>query len=435
MKKTKAINYSDINVIACLFAGKNPVITIIDPMKFVVYDQQATTPKTGKNVLINFSTRKVDNIKHYDCIIDFSKKLTLKNYNQENFKTVIAPNGVLRYLIRGNSINFLDFYHNTTFKSTCIKIGLHILFRIRISHFIFPSVRVLSKEPFSFLKGVNSKTFNRYAIFTGTPGFWRKPVVQFCKNNTVVSYAKVPINNQTEIIINKEKNNLLDVQRLGLKKCIHPKVINNTQVLLLTNISTKEQINTSSFSSCHFNAIQELKEKTLVIKKVQESTFTRDLDTRIKNSYSNIDFQKINKNLITVFNSINKDETIELHIAHGDFTNWNTTILNNQLYCYDWEMKIDEAPLYYDVFHFFHQAATFTHNDKENIYKSVIHFINNQKIKLNTKKLKTAYILYLLDVISKNITLVNKQESISLDQTNMITNWYTSLIEITTLKN
>jgi len=431
----KKMNYSDINVIACLFAGKNPVITIIDPIGILVYDEQPATESKGKNVLVNFSRKEIKNLNNFDLIIDFSKRLILKSYKQQSFKTVIAPNGILRYLVTNNRTNFLDFYHNTTFKSTCIKLGLGLLFNLRISHFIFPSFNVLTKNSFSFLEEVASNSYNHYAIFTGTPGFWRKPVVQFSHNKRVVSYAKIPINKQTELVISNEKKHLLDIQKLRLKNIVHPTTIHNSKLLLLTNISSKKQINTSLFSMCHFNAIQELKEKSIQKEILEDSVFFKNLNQQIKKCNSNVHFPKINKVITYIFNSINKNEFVELHIAHGDFTNWNTTLLNNQLYCYDWEMKIDKAPLYYDVFHFLHQTATFIKHKKENIYKKTISFLDKNGIQFSSEKLKIAYILYLLDVISKNIVLTSKQKSVSKDQKSMITNWYASLIETTTLKN
>jgi hypothetical protein len=49
--------------------------------------------------------------------------------------------------------------------------------------------------------------------------------------------------------------------------------------------------------------------------------------------------------------------TIPLSRAHRDFTPWNTTIGQNGLFAFDWEMSRDGLPPLYDVFHFASASA------------------------------------------------------------------------------
>ncbi|NJB82463.1 nucleoside/nucleotide kinase family protein [Wenyingzhuangia aestuarii] len=435
MKISKKTNYSDLKVIALLFAGQNACISIVDALEQVYYDEQPTTTQNGTSILFYFSSNNSINIDEYEYVVDFSKTLTAKNHQQQNFKTVVAPNGTLRYLIKDNSTNFLAFYHNTNRKSTLIKLGLKTIFKLHLSSLLFPSFQVLSKAPYVFLNDIDPEHYHSYAVFTGTPGFWRKPVVQFYKNNKVVSYAKVAINKQTETLIETEKKHLVTVEKLNLKTCTSPNVIHTPNLLLLTNIFLKGQKNTARFTNQHFNTVQELQQKTTHQEGIKESLFYKNLTARIAQLHPQKDFKNIVEKLPKILANLNLNIVLDWHIAHGDFTGWNTSILNNQLYCYDWEMKMENAPLYYDIFHFYHQAATFINKNNSNVFLEVQQLLLQKGTTTNSLSLKIAYQLYLLDVISKNIALTNQQESVSVDQEKMITQWFQSLLKISTPKN
>lgn len=45
-------------------------------------------------------------------------------------------------------------------------------------------------------------------------------------------------------------------------------------------------------------------------------------------------------------------EAVRVGLAHGDFTPWNTFLIGQQLYVFDWEYAQEDYPLGYDMVHF-----------------------------------------------------------------------------------
>jgi hypothetical protein len=48
---------------------------------------------------------------------------------------------------------------------------------------------------------------------------------------------------------------------------------------------------------------------------------------------------------------------VSTSFSHGDFTPWNIVSGQSKLYVFDWEMFLEDAPLYFDVFHYIYYSS------------------------------------------------------------------------------
>lgn len=432
MKTITKINYSDILVLAGLIAGKNAHITINDDRKVVVYDTMPEPSKKGNSILFNFTEQAVY-VDTYKYVVDFTLTLTKTDASTTKFSTVFTPSHVLRYIVKENSTNFLLFYSTSTFIGHLKKMCLKLLFKLRLSHIVYPVFNVLAKEAFEFEKAIKNTKQSSYSIFLGTPGYWRKPVVQIENNNKASHYLKYAINTQTEDLIELEKQNLKSLESHQFTTLTVPKVVSTLTkgALLVNNIQSKNAKHTTCFSPQHFNALQELVKKTITIENIKSTDFYIQLIHRIHQLKTDETTNLLHQSLTLT----NPNEIIPFSLAHGDFTSWNTAVNPNKIICYDWEMKIETAPIFYDLFHFFHQSATFFKNKNSlSVFHVVQSYLTKNSLdfdfKISNQQLKQLYQLYLLDVISKNLELIQTQKNCTVDQQKMIQNWSIALKQI-----
>jgi RIO-like serine/threonine protein kinase len=79
-------------------------------------------------------------------------------------------------------------------------------------------------------------------------------------------------------------------------------------------------------------------------------------------------------------------------ITHGDFAPWNTSILDDQLFVFDWESAERQSPHLWDEFHFQVQAA------------SLLHVHNRHRhAPQRDRGDRALYLLYLLHSVCKHV--------------------------------
>ena len=432
MRKTNKIKYSDIKVLASLFAGENANISINDDSNLVIYDETIVF-NTGKSIIFNFSKNNTAQLFTYDFIVDFTNTNNpLKNTT--NFYALFAPDQTLRYLLTKKNTNFLAFYGASSLRAKIIKLGLKSIFNFGLSSKVLLPFQVYYTQQLSYTNCLTNLNYDHVSIFTGAPGHWRKPVIQVCNQNHIMAYAKYSINAQSKKLVQKERKHLLEVQDLHLERIISPKVLdsNSTNAVLLENISSRAFQHTTQLSNQHVLASKELMLKTFKNCTVEETLFYDKLRLRIAKLQLNKEFQKEAQQLNILLENLDPDTPITTAVAHGDFTPWNTAYNYKSIICYDWEMKIDDAPFLYDLFHYIYQTESLINRKGfKRITKRLELLVEHRDLKgliaNNQAYLNTAHKLYLMDVVSKNLCLIEQQEHITNDQKLMIENWMKSV--------
>jgi len=441
--QAKKVKYTDLRIISDLFLSDSDLF-ICDPKGKVIYDQEPNqaSPESKQKILFNFGGELIQykqfQLDEFDCIIDFSKTIEKNNFNRTELELIQSRTGTIKYLFKKNTskFQFLDFFQSTTIKSKLIKFAIKNIIRFNQIHLIGKQFNVLCKNTPHFKQIIN-ENFQDYSIFLGTPGYWRKPVIQLIKHNLVTHYVKFSTTHQTNYLIKKEKENLRIIKTFNLQKMITPNSNNSQKSNLLIQKAFKvnKMKRITHINEIIFGSIEELSLKTMTHKKLEYTSFFTEIINQmsfLKDTSNQVD-EKIYFHLKNLQKTIKTTQYMFTSTAHGDFAPWNLFRNKSDLYVYDWEMMISEAPLLYDAYHFIYQSEILVNrkgiieieNEINNFYKQpdVATYIERYKIDVNFH-----HNLYLLHVISKNIMLMSQQANISDDQYLLLKTWKCALL-------
>ncbi len=442
---TKKINYTDLKIISDLFLSDSELF-IFDPNGKVIYDSelsQASTVST-KKILFNFGSKLIQykqfQLNEFDCIIDFSKKIENENFNKTALELIQSRTGTIKYIFKKtlSKFHFLEFFQNTTTRSKFLKFAIKCIIRLNQTYLIGKRFNVLSKNELYFKQAI-TEDFQGYSIFLGTPGFWRKPVIQLIQNNRVTHYIKFSTTPQTNYLIKKENENLKIIKTFNLKNMITPNTRDSQKFNLLVQdaFNVKKIQRVTYLNDKIFGALKELSVNTMSHRKLEYTSFFTAIINQmsfLKDTSNQID-EKIYFYLKNLKESIQNNQYIFTSTAHGDFTPWNLFKNKSNLYVYDWEMMLTEAPLLYDAFHFIYQSEILVNrrglieieNEISSLCKrpGVADYITRYKIDIDVH-----HNLYLLHIISKNLMLMSQQITISEDQHLLLKTWKCALMNL-----
>ncbi|MEM1989650.1 MAG: phosphotransferase [Candidatus Bathyarchaeia archaeon] len=252
------------------------------------------------------------------------------------------------------------------------------------------------------------------AVFLGTLGKHHKPLVQVMDNKgAIIGYVKIGWNQETISFVQREEKILNQLVNENFSTAIIPRILyagwwNNYYLLVQEPPPGRTKTPPLSITSKHVKFLCELLE--IRLSHVKESYYWERLRERIK--------------LLDVFNLYYAHlfklsiETIERKIGnvglpfgfrHGDFTPWNTFLLKDKIYVFDWEYAEECSPPGWDLFHFLTQTAILVYRRAPaQIYKK---FIDDGKehdiirtyfkhLEIPLEFLELLFALYIVDVAS-----------------------------------
>lgn len=213
----------------------------------------------------------------------------------------------------------------------------------------------------SFLAGLLDRPVE-LALFTGTPGYYRKPTVQVMdRQGRVLAFAKLGINEQTKAMLANEYVILKRLQELQPQNFSVPPVLHYGEVMgknqhgLLVVKSNKKAsgLGPHTLGREHYYFLTELWQKTLRVEAVKNLPVWQELTCRYTKAlaYLEPEWQNRLRDAMEMLEKRSGELNI-LALAHRDFTPWNTYRQGNQLVVFDWEMAREPWPLFYDLFHF-----------------------------------------------------------------------------------
>lgn len=444
---SKSINYSDMEIMAKLYVGENAEIHVFDPEGKVNWDFEGEEfeCKFEKRILFNFGGElirfKEFELNHFDCIIDFSRKIKATAFKTEKLNIIQAPSGTIRYIYQTNNrkLHFLDFLQTPTLSSKLIKFSLWSLLKINQVKCVGQRLHILSQNKTYFREVLNNYKYSNYSIFLGTPGFCRKPVIQLQNQNVISHYVKFAVSKQTELLIEKEQLNNQKLNAYQLQLTNLPTIDGDSSKQFLAqrafNIPKLKRI--SHFNEQLFLSLKELTMKSIKFEKIEGTDFfTEILDQLnfLKNQSDN-EHVKTRYYLNQLKDTLKRNQYTTTSIVHGDFTPWNIYQNKSTFYVYDWEMSIIGAPALYDVFHFIYQSELLVNrNGLKGVQYELINFIKQPLVADFVERFKIDldlhHQLYLLHVISKNLMLISKQTKPTTDQKLLLESWEKALLEL-----
>lgn len=299
-----------------------------------------------------------------------SEPLKLLGYNNTD--------GSLRWAwpAKSRQPNCLRFYNIASAKAKIFSAVFKVAFTTGFAGVLAKSKITLFAQP-GTLAALQNKWGAHFAIFTGTIGPNRKGVIWY-KNETEQCFIKVALSENAAAIIGKEAGALTLLQQYHFKQLQVPVVkeaADNFVTLSDVNTGTTQRL--AQFTAQHADALRELYVQTSTTAAVKNIVWWQTTTEKLEWLIDNAD-ARIPKGLLRKLKQLHKatdtDATLTVAMAHGDFTPWNMYTTPQHLKVYDWELIVEDAPLWWDAFHFIFQSGILMHRQNA---KTILADIDN----------------------------------------------------------
>lgn len=196
-----------------------------------------------------------------------------------------------------------------------------------------------------------------YAFFTGTNSPHRKAAIQIMDlAGNIRGFAKVSRNPAVAELLTREAETLRNLESLDLQSAVTPHVlfsgqVNGATVLVTDTLKTRRSRMSTKFQANHLSFLREL-----ALKGTSSSASENPISllanklSRVERHLS-VDWQRRLSSAVKTLFAPDVDLG-PLSLSHGDFTPWNTFIVDDRLYVFDWEYAAQNQPFGGDIIQF-----------------------------------------------------------------------------------
>jgi hypothetical protein len=276
----------------------------------------------------------------------------------EGFSVVTARSNLRWWLIpldhgRACAQAGYEMFQPVTWTARMAKWGLQTWARLRPTGRAWGREMRLSGTP-GFLATIG-ETAVCCSYFTGTDGPHRKTAAQIMtRSGEIVGYAKITRNPKVIPYLENEARMLELVAELELASAAVPTLLdythqNGVAQLVTDSLRHPGHVVTRRLGPAHRKFLGELAAKTSWTGGANTlSGLAHRLD-EIGPALSTEWSSRLDAGIAQVTPSI---DALRVGLAHGDFTPWNTFLVGERLYVFDWEYAQPAYPLGYDAVHF-----------------------------------------------------------------------------------
>lgn len=333
-----------------------------------------------------------ENIKYIQVILPLDKAtfVLFKNHDEKEW---LIP-------LKNMKIG-LEIYEPSAIKGKILKKGLPLLTWVRTSKNLgqFDFCRV---ELVGALKDLLDSLFQNYefSIFGGTPSTDQKITIQIFRNKKILGYCKIGTSKRTHDLFIHEKDILTVLENSNMSyvpRCKGVFKLDDTTSAFIQTTEKKVGAKVEhKFGTKHKLFLRTLFTKTKKNIAFEETDYYSSI-IYLKNHITLLhkDYQKVVSKAVESVLSKYKGCHVLWGMCHRDFTPWNTCIVNNQLFVFDFEYALQYAPPEIDKWHFFVQTRYY---EKKMNLEEIAHEF---KKKYNDEQKN--FEMYLLDNISMYI--------------------------------
>lgn len=288
-----------------------------------------------------------------------------------------------------NPGNCLKIYNAQSLPGKLLKILFGLLGKSGLLRLLLPILRIRVVSPdavdltsensfLHYLQHLFPETELKYSISLGTPGTFRKPVIQLMNSeDEIIGYAKIGSGDKTEFLVRNESAFLkwLSAQKprtFVVPNCPHQGNWKGRYFCIqasLGNLSSAP----ASMSNLYLAPLAELAQFYQISQKLNESEYWCHLKQRIEKLQNSVYTRLLHESIMKLENAFG-EYPLEFHPAHGDYAPWNAMVSGEKLYVYDWEYARKKAPAGYDFFHFYIQTL---HLLKKITSQEIIKYLEN----------------------------------------------------------
>ena len=257
-----------------------------------------------------------------------------------------------------------ELYQPSAWKGKLVVKMLPVLSKCPIS--LFRTVQLNSFVPDSIISLMQESFGNgcNYSAFMGTPGTHKKPTIQVSRKKEILGYVKYSKESNIQRLFEKEQKTLNWLSEKGVPnvpKCLAMRVLDDSTAVFIQ--STKKKMGTN------VEHVFGIKQKQFLdtlhhITKAQipfESTEFYSTIRYVQDNWGTLDNEekKIIEKALKIIATTYSNRTVEFSACHRDFTPWNTCIVDDFLFVFDWEYAQKTYPQGIDQCHFIVQTKKF----------------------------------------------------------------------------
>lgn len=303
---------------------------------------------------------------------------------------------------------FLSLFQPSSTKG---KIVAKVLPYLRFMPFVASKMnaRALTVDLHTSIKKEICKAFDitnfEYGIFCGSPGRHQKITIMINQGKKCLGYCKIADNPEVFSIFKKESDDLSYLKSKGVHSIPEILYVNELcelpGVYLLIQTTNRDGIiKTAAFDDlCVFDFVSQMHNLTKTKMSYAESDFAQSVNT-LKGFFHLFKIEE-QQDLFHAIGEIEKEliHTPDYSAYHGDFTPWNSYIINKKLFVFDFEYFQKYTVPYMDYFHFFTQACIYNeYMDAEAIFGKYL--ANKGMIQCQIQKADFYYTCYLITVMA-----------------------------------
>ena len=337
-----------------------------------------------------------------DNILDFTSGEKFYRFGNSDGKYWIVPARDMR--------TALNLYQPSGIKGKLVKALLPCL------HWLAPVRKAIKAQSVncrlnSELHGLLCKVFGvqdiEFAVFEGTPSASKKITIQISIRDKILGYCKISDEERISELFEKEYNNLLWLNRKGVKgipKGLYYGKINDVFLFVQSTKKSNSSKIAHSLTEQHIEFVNNISQATASEIPIEKSDFYNDIN------YLESIFDNIRKDERPVFEQsiryikehYETDNGYIFSFSHGDFTPWNMYLEDGKLQVFDLEFAARTFPPRMDLIHFTLQTWIL----KDKLCADEIH----PKLEIFKKKYginSTLTICYLTHILSFYFKLYN----------------------------
>jgi len=340
--------------------------------------------------------------------------LSVNNYQKKGIKYLTFSNqDGKRWSVPTKNIRVaMELYEPSSIKGKLLKKLLPVTTKLGVAKSILYGAYT-SLEMSERLKQVLVNCFGEkweYAVFWGTPCTDQKITIQIYREKEILGYCKIGNSERVKELFKHEKEVLEFLQQNDMQhvpRCLALKQIYDECWAFVQ--STEKKVGKSTehaYGEKHRRFLDDLWKNTktnVVFEKTDYYASLRYLEEHIDLICEN--YRSIIRDTLAKVKEYYSGREVEWGICHRDFTPWNTCLVNCNLFVFDFEYALFNAPKYLDRWHYFVQGKLFEEKYSiQQIAKSYLQLSTTEKDEITFKS-------YILDIISLYLSR-NSQEDI-----------------------
>ena len=263
------------------------------------------------------------------------------------------PDGSLRWVWPATLRQplFLEFYNAASPKAKLFERAVRLAFACGLQGLLFPLLPARYGRT-----GVQGWSMTAFALFTGTPGTYRKAVC--CHTDTTGQrfFVKMPLTPAAAVRVQAETQTLRALAGRPAVSFRVPQVaVAHNYYLHQTDVKPAQATRVGHLTPPHLAYLHEQLRETTVRRPLADTTFWQTTEAQVSELQGLPETRipyGLRAKLLQLYHRIDAEQVVPLAFAHGDFTSWNCWLGPDLVALYDLEFAQPEAPLLYDLFHF-----------------------------------------------------------------------------------